>query len=79
MTDHLTLDPYFLLQFPNDLKESDKLPEPIFTPSTKAEEGHDQNVSFKHVIDMVGEKTDQMLVKLFDHDLVVYCSEKPFP
>jgi len=30
---------------PKGLKESDKLPEPIFTPSTKEEEGHDINVS----------------------------------
>ncbi|HNJ72338.1 MAG TPA: phosphoribosylaminoimidazolesuccinocarboxamide synthase, partial [bacterium] len=31
---------------PQGLKESDKLPEPIFTPTTKAEQGHDQNITF---------------------------------
>jgi len=43
--------------FPDDLRESDKLPEPIFTPSTKADDGHDENISFEKMIDMVGEDT----------------------
>jgi phosphoribosylaminoimidazole-succinocarboxamide synthase len=33
------------IKLPDNLKESDKLPEPIFTPSTKAESGHDENIS----------------------------------
>ena len=32
--------------FPDNLKESDKLPQPIYTPSTKVESGHDENISF---------------------------------
>jgi phosphoribosylaminoimidazole-succinocarboxamide synthase len=32
-------------ELPEGLRESDKLPEPIFTPSTKAEEGHDENIT----------------------------------
>jgi phosphoribosylaminoimidazole-succinocarboxamide synthase len=34
---------------PTDLKESQKFPEPIFTPSTKAESGHDENISFEEM------------------------------
>jgi phosphoribosylaminoimidazole-succinocarboxamide synthase len=36
------------------LRESDRLPEPLFTPSTKAEEGHDQNISFDEMVRLVG-------------------------
>ncbi|MCD6249293.1 MAG: hypothetical protein J7J98_03030, partial [candidate division Zixibacteria bacterium] len=39
---------------------------------------YDPDAQFGFVVDMVGEKTDQMLVKLYDHELVTYCSEKPF-
>jgi phosphoribosylaminoimidazole-succinocarboxamide synthase len=40
---------------PPGLRESEKLPEPIFTPATKAESGHDQNVSFEVMARQVGE------------------------
>ena len=40
---------------PEGLSESDRLPEPLFTPSTKAEEGHDQNISFDEAAELVGE------------------------
>jgi len=36
------------------LKESDRLEKPIFTPSTKAEQGHDENISFKEVEKLIG-------------------------
>jgi phosphoribosylaminoimidazole-succinocarboxamide synthase len=39
---------------PAGLRESDRLPEPIFTPSTKAEVGHDENIGFDAMIDLVG-------------------------
>ena len=35
------------IELPAGLKESDKLPEPIFTPATKATTGHDENISFE--------------------------------
>src|SRR5499427_4057214 len=35
------------IRLPEGLKEADKLPEPIFTPATKAETGHDENISFE--------------------------------
>ena len=39
---------------PTGLRESDKLPEPVFTPSTKAESGHDENISFDQAVELVG-------------------------
>jgi phosphoribosylaminoimidazole-succinocarboxamide synthase len=36
------------------LKQAQKLPEPIFTPATKAEEGHDENISFERMSEIVG-------------------------
>jgi phosphoribosylaminoimidazole-succinocarboxamide synthase len=41
-------------ELPPGLKEGEVLPEPIFTPTTKAEEGHDQNMTDKEVTDLVG-------------------------
>jgi phosphoribosylaminoimidazole-succinocarboxamide synthase len=42
------------IKLPAGLRESDKLPEPIFTPSTKAEVGHDQNIGFDAMVGLVG-------------------------
>ena len=42
------------IQLPEGLKESDKLPEPIFTPSTKVEDGHDINISFEEMAKLIG-------------------------
>lgn len=42
------------IKLPEGLKESEKLPEPIFTPSTKAEEGHDVNIDFDEVCKLIG-------------------------
>jgi phosphoribosylaminoimidazole-succinocarboxamide synthase len=39
---------------PSGLRESDRLPEPIFTPSTKAEVGHDENIGFDAMVGLVG-------------------------
>jgi phosphoribosylaminoimidazole-succinocarboxamide synthase len=41
---------------PEGLRESDQLPEPIFTPSTKAEEGHDENITRDRAAELVGEE-----------------------
>ncbi|MGH9216638.1 MAG: phosphoribosylaminoimidazolesuccinocarboxamide synthase [Acidimicrobiales bacterium] len=40
---------------PEDLQESGRLPEPVFTPSTKAEQGHDENISFSAAAGLLGE------------------------
>ncbi len=39
---------------PRGLREADQLPRPLFTPSTKAETGHDVNISFKAAVDLIG-------------------------
>ena len=39
---------------PTNLQESEKLPEPVFTPSTKAEDGLHKNISFTQAADIVG-------------------------
>lgn len=49
------------IELPKNLKEADKLPEPIFTPSTKSEKGHDINISFKEMVDLVGKETAETL------------------
>jgi phosphoribosylaminoimidazole-succinocarboxamide synthase len=45
------------IQLPQGLKESDAFPEPIFTPSTKATTGHDENISFDQMCQIVGVET----------------------
>jgi phosphoribosylaminoimidazole-succinocarboxamide synthase len=42
------------IKLPAGLKESDRLPEPIFTPATKEESGHDENISFERMVELVG-------------------------
>lgn len=42
------------ITLPEGLQESEKLPEPIFTPTTKADEGHDENISFEEVCNLIG-------------------------
>jgi len=49
---------------PAGLVESDRLPEPIFTPSTKAETGHDENISLEQAGEIVGEGLAQRLKEL---------------
>ncbi|MGH2691010.1 MAG: phosphoribosylaminoimidazolesuccinocarboxamide synthase [Actinomycetota bacterium] len=49
---------------PSGLVESDRLPEPIFTPATKAETGHDENISFERASDIVGEGLANRLKEL---------------
>ncbi len=43
------------VQLPQDMIQCQKLPEPIFTPATKADEGHDENISFDRACQLVGE------------------------
>ncbi|HXJ86488.1 MAG TPA: phosphoribosylaminoimidazolesuccinocarboxamide synthase [Candidatus Binatia bacterium] len=45
------------ITLPQGLKESEALPEPIFTPSTKATSGHDENISFEQMCEIVGVET----------------------
>lgn len=52
------------VSLPPGLMESDRLPEPIFTPSTKATEGHDENITLEQAAEMVGEGLAQKLKEL---------------
>ena len=45
------------IELPKGLVEASKLPEPIFTPATKATDGHDENISFERMVGIVGEET----------------------
>ncbi|NLM57679.1 MAG: phosphoribosylaminoimidazolesuccinocarboxamide synthase [Clostridium sp.] len=58
------------IKLPEGLRQADKLPEPIFTPSTKAKEGHDQNVSFEELCNVIGTELAQKLketsIKLYE-------------
>jgi phosphoribosylaminoimidazole-succinocarboxamide synthase len=56
-------------ELPDDLVESQKLPEPIFTPSTKAESGHDENISYSRLEELVGKET---AARLRDLSLTIY-------
>ena len=42
------------IRLPDGLQESSELPEPIFTPATKAETGHDENIPFERAVEMLG-------------------------
>lgn len=57
------------IQLPPGLKQCDRLPEPIFTPATKAETGHDENVSFETMAAAVGRAVAE---ELRDKTLAVY-------
>ncbi len=60
---------------PVGLRESDRLPEPIFTPATKAESGHDENVSYSRAAEIIG---SDHAAKLRDLTLTIYGSAVDF-
>ena len=49
------------IKLPSGLRDSDKLPEPIFTPASKAATGHDENISFEEVVKRVGPELAETL------------------
>src|ERR1051325_497096 len=57
------------IDLPSGLKESDKLPEPIFTPATKATTGHDENISFATMSSLIG---SDLATQLRDISLKIY-------
>lgn len=70
------------ITLPEELKESDKLPEPIYTPSTKAEIGdHDENISFEQSVDYLEARFPgkglEYATKLRDYTIALYkkCAE----
>jgi phosphoribosylaminoimidazole-succinocarboxamide synthase len=57
------------ISLPAGLKESDKLPHPIFTPATKATSGHDENISFDRTAELIGKPLAE---KVRDVTLEIY-------
>jgi phosphoribosylaminoimidazole-succinocarboxamide synthase len=58
------------IELPEGLQESDRLPEPIFTPSTKAEEGHDEPIDLARTAELVG--SQELAERLRDVSIAVY-------
>jgi phosphoribosylaminoimidazole-succinocarboxamide synthase len=49
------------IPMPAGLRQADRLPEPIFTPSTKADSGHDENISFDQLVSIIGSDLAEQL------------------
>jgi phosphoribosylaminoimidazole-succinocarboxamide synthase len=58
------------LQLPEGLQESEQLPEPLYTPSTKAEVGHDEAIDFEQTVELVGDRA--LAERLRDTTIAVY-------
>jgi phosphoribosylaminoimidazole-succinocarboxamide synthase len=58
------------IELPEGLRESDKLPEPLFTPSTKAEVGHDEAINFEQAAELIGDA--DLAQRLKDVSIAVY-------
>jgi len=63
------------IRLPEDLVESGQLPEPLFTPATKAETGHDENITFEQMANVVGQEVAE---KLRDATLAIYSTAAEF-
>jgi len=63
------------IALPKGLQQAQKLPEPIFTPATKAESGHDENISFERMCEIVGKEVAQ---KVKDISLRLYREASEF-
>ncbi|HEY5899376.1 MAG TPA: phosphoribosylaminoimidazolesuccinocarboxamide synthase [Burkholderiales bacterium] len=57
------------IELPKGLQQAQKLPQPIFTPATKAESGHDENISFDETVKLIGkplaEKVRDVSIRLY--------------
>ena len=58
------------LRLPEGLRESDKLPEPLYTPSTKAETGHDEAIDFEATVELIGDRA--LAERVRDASIAVY-------
>ncbi len=58
------------IALPAGLSESEQLPEPIFTPSTKAEEGHDEAIDFDRAAELVGDR--ELMERVRDSSIELY-------
>jgi phosphoribosylaminoimidazole-succinocarboxamide synthase len=59
------------IPLPKGLRQCDRLPQPIFTPATKAEQGHDENISFERASELVGE---HLMARLRSLTLEIYAA-----
>jgi phosphoribosylaminoimidazole-succinocarboxamide synthase len=58
------------IELPPGLRESDRLPTPIFTPSTKAETGHDEAIDFDAAADLIGDR--ELMARIRDISIELY-------
>ena len=63
------------LPLPEGLQESQKLEEPLFTPTTKADEGHDENITFDEMKEMIG---DSLAEELKEKSLAIYMRAREY-
>ena len=63
------------IPLPDDLLESAELDQPLFTPSTKADEGHDENISFEQAVEIEGRETAE---KVRDLSLQIYTEARNY-
>lgn len=62
--DYLTTGEVCGHPLPQGLRQADRLPEPIFTPATKAQEGHDENIGMAEVADLLGRETAEEIERI---------------
>jgi phosphoribosylaminoimidazole-succinocarboxamide synthase len=58
------------IELPAGLRESDRLTEPVFTPATKAQEGHDENIDFDGAAELIGDR--ELAERVRDVSIAVY-------
>jgi phosphoribosylaminoimidazole-succinocarboxamide synthase len=63
------------LELPPGLQESERLPAPIFTPSTKADEGHDETIDFERAVELVGDRELMDRVRAASIELYEFAAE----
>ncbi len=63
------------IDLPPGMQNSSKIESPIFTPSTKAAEGHDENVSFEHACELVGE---ELMLEIRNKSLQIYSEARDY-
>ena len=63
------------IKLPEGLRESEKLSEPIFTPATKSESGHDINISQKEMADIIGKEAADILI---EKSLAIYTAASEY-
>lgn len=63
------------VKLPPGLRQCEQLPQPIFTPATKEESGHDQNISFDRACELVG---TELMRKMRDHSIAIYSMARDY-